>query len=225
MRPTTSSRSLWILAGLALCGIGFSTHLSQSFARPAAVEPPLEFQLQVGDQHVPVALDEAFTVTLDGEAVRMMLTVAPDRLFDNAGGVRFRYPKDMVFAYDGSEPNMKLWSFDGTDCVVLLFKFEDQDVAPADVLTSIFEEMLSKFGRGSTRVTDIRSVLGGRTFKGRRLVARIAGEAIQQDYVAFQHSGDAYVLSVQDSLTDSGQTTAETRAVQALLARTFKFPE
>lgn len=225
MRSFPSSRNLLLAIALALGVVLLCTHPTLSFARPAVVEPPLEFQLQVGTQSVPVALDEEFTVTLGGEVVRMTLTVAPDRLFDNTDGVRFRYPKNMAFAYDGSAPDVKIWTMDGGDCVLMLFRFEDPGMEVDEVSVTVLEQLVSTFGRGNTEVSKRKLVLGGRTLECSRLVARIVGESIVQELVAFAHGKDVCVLSMQDSPTDSGESTKEYREILALLARTFEFPE
>lgn len=225
MRSLTSSRNLLLAIALTFSVVLLCTHPTLSFARPAVVEPPLEFQLQVGTQSVPVALDEEFTVTLGGEVVRMTLSVAPDRLFDNADGVRFRYPKDMAFVYDGSASDVKMWTLDGSDCVLSLFRFIDPGMGVDEVRADVLAQLVSTFGRGNTVVSKHKLVLGGRTVECSRLVVRIVGEPIMQELVAFAHGKDVCVLSVQDSPTDSGESTKEYREILALLARTFEFPE
>lgn len=193
----------------------------ESAARPAADEPPLEFQLHVGGREIPVRLDQAFKVDVGDKQVEMRLTAASTRHFDNTKGVSFRYPTAMAFEYDDTEPGVRIWTLDGSACVFMLMRYDAAEVTPALAQAGMVEQMVEQFGPSNVNVSDARLDLGGTKHAAKRLDLTIAGETHRMEFVAFTAAGGTCLFVVQDQPT-AGGPSAETQAALALLARTFR---
>ncbi len=179
-------------------------------------EPPQLLVLQVEGREIAVQLDKPFAAVIGGNEVKMMLTARPHRLFE-AGGVRFKYPRRFTFEYEKDE-DVTTWVFEGPSTTLMLMRFEKEDPK------ALLKRMADEFGQigPNTKRSDTKLAVGERVFAGRRLDLRVAGVQLRQDLFAFDAGGATYLLMVQDSLTDDGKQTAETRAVLELLGKTLE---
>lgn len=193
----------------------------ESFARPAAEEPPLELQLHVAGAVHALELDKPLVVQIDGEPVELKVTAAPSRLFDNAKGLSFRYPSGMGFEYDDSEEGVELWTLDGSTCVLLCIRYADATATPAAAQESMVEQFVAQFGAESSKVSSTTLDLGGTKRGGTRVDLALAGSALRVDVVGFHAGGAVHLLVVQDQPVDGGPSP-ETKAALDLLARTFR---
>ena len=179
-------------------------------------EPPQLLVLQMERREIPVQLDKPFTVVIGGNEVKMKLIARPHRLFE-AGGVRFKYPRRFTFEYEKDE-DVTTWAFEGPSTTLMLMRFEKED---PKALLKRMEDEFAQIGPNTKR-SDTKLAVGKRVFAGRRLDLRVAGESLRQDLFAFNAGGATYLLMVQDSLTDDGKQTAETRAALELLGKTLE---
>lgn len=205
---------------LASCVLVLGLALESS-ARPSGEEPPLEFQIHIGGKAQAVRLDEAFHVEIEGKRVEMRLTAAPDRFFDNAPGISFRYPSSMAFEYDDTEPSVAIWTLDGSNCVLMLMRYTQAELTPEAARAGLVAQMIQQFGEENVKVSDASFTLGGTKMPTRRLDIDIAGELQRMDVAAFAVSGATCLFVVQDA-PSGGVTSPETEAALGLVARTFK---
>jgi len=179
-----------------------------------SAEPHQLFLLEIGERTVPVVLGRPFEVEIDGKTVTMKLHVRPYRVFE-AAGVRFRYPRHFTFEYE-KDAGVTQWTFEGPNTVLTLAAGQD----PAEWLRATEQALLERYG--SPRRSDVELVLAKRRLKGSRLDIRLAGESIRQDLYAFRTDRGTCLLIIQDSLTDQGAPTADTKAAVTLLQQTFE---
>ena len=194
---------------------------------PQDEEPPLEFALEVGGKAVDVQLDRPATVDVGGKKVEVRLRAKPERLF-RGGGVSFRYPRNHGFEVE-REPGgdgAVTWTFDGNDNVLILLR-NAEPIDPDELSTDIVQSMAEQYGQDNTVMAPTKIKLGDREVAGTRVEVTLAagGARLVQDVFAWQAAegeGPTYAMIVQDSPPEPGATSAETKQVRELLAKTFK---
>jgi len=186
---------------------------------PESAEPPELFLLELGEQRVPVRLGRSFDVEIDGKSVTMKLHVKPYRVFE-AAGVRFRYPRHFTFECE-KDDGATTWTLAGLpNTVLILVLAARQD--PAEWRQTMAQELLKEYGSPSTDGSDVELELAQRRLKGSRVAFRLEGRPFHQDIYAFHTGKGTCALIIQDTLTDKGARTADTKAVVTLLQQTFE---
>lgn len=197
-----------------------SPSVAQEAASDAAVEPPLEFVLNVGGKDMPVRLDEPFELEGgDGKQV-LTLSVGDTRLFDKSG-IKFRYPRHFAFEADLEDPTFQGWTLDGNSTVMMLFLAPDTDDA-ATMRDDFVETMVEQFGEEQTSVSKTSISLEDEAVSGSRIEALIADVTLRQDIFGLATPEGALILVIQDTLEDDGSPTKETAGAIELLKETFK---
>jgi hypothetical protein len=196
-------------------------------AAPAApeapgAEPRVEMVLEVDGKPVTVELDQPFTVQVGGRAVPMRLTVRPDRQFDKAG-IRFRYPRAFTFAFDHNESGVDTWTMRGGSASLFLMRFPGKH-DPETLLTQMTDSMAKRFDAQRVKLGDAKLTLKGRTLAGKRLEAKLANQAIRQDFYTFDGPDNSFILLVQDQHRPDAQASDEVGGVLDLLSKSLELP-
>ena len=180
--------------------------------------PPELFLLEVDGKPVPIEIDKPLVIGIGDRKVKLRLTARPYRVL-TAGGVRFRYPRGLVFEYDGSE-GIPSWSLDSPEFAIMLHKQEEGEAG--DVLAEFVEAILSEYEQRKTRVSGARIELGGREFAGRRIDTVLAGEKVSQEVFVIPHAKATYLLILQ-FFPEDGEIPADAAAAFKLLRESFRF--
>lgn len=182
---------------------------------PESIEPPLGYSLQVGKESI--TLREGQQVQLTGTFVNPQLKLSSDdfRTFPYAG-LSFRYPKDFSFEADFTNANLRQWSLDGQNCVILI------QVLKTSLTVSEFADSLTdQYGKQNCRVTDVSINLGEHKLKGKRIQAKLVMQTLIQEAFLLPSSADTKLLLLQDSPKDDGTPSDERKRLGKLLTETF----
>ena len=185
------------------------------FCQDETKEPPQVFELQVAGKSQTVKLDETFELDLSGKT-ELKLTAIGNRQF-NFAGIRFPYPT--FFAFEAEiEPESKIWTLDGSDCVIMVFAFlENNSPGHEDFAKAIGLQ----FGEG-TSYSKVKLACEGFTLQGTQIKAELAGAKLVQQVFEIPTSGGSRIMAVQDSLEDDGTHTKEYKVIKKLLKQQLK---
>lgn len=200
--------TLWAVALSTLASIGAA---SSGFA----AEPAAQLQVTLDGRELRVEAGRPVEVELDGRRVTLRVDELPYRRFAEAG-IAFDYPRHLSWE---AEPGN--WTLDGNSAVVMVFaaaKGEAPD--PDDVLDGIEQSLKSV--RRAPRESILLTARSG-ALDGTAMTATLAGSRLR--YEAYQIKGSSHdaLLVLQDTLTDSGDASAEFVAMRKQLARTLEF--
>ena len=181
-------------------------------------EPPLLYQLKLGDTSVPIA--EGVPATIEGSFTNPAATleVATYRVFPH-GGVEFRYPRHFTFEADFSAPDVKIWTLSGNSFKIMYF------VTTEALTVDAFIEGLSGQAAPDQVSVDpdpIGLPLDGQSVAGKRVTLKLAGQSIVTDAYALPATGgSARLLVLQDSPQAPGTPTGEALGASGLLTQSF----
>jgi hypothetical protein len=186
-------------------------------ADPESIEPPVGYSLKVGDK--VVRLKEREPAVLDGTFTNPKITLTADdyRVFPYAG-VSFQYPSDFAFQAELDDKNLRRWSLDGKNCVIMV-----QEYGVKIELDDLVNAIAKQYGEGNSVQTEISLTLGGRKLDGKRIKAKLAGSTIVQDVLAIPTTKGAKVMLLQDSPNDDGTPSEERRLLEKRLVESFAF--
>jgi hypothetical protein len=180
----------------------------------ATVEPATMLEVTVGGKVQKVSEGSAFDVNGTSVTARVsdVKTLA-------TGAVDFDYPRHFAFEYDGSVEGMRQWTLDGNNVVLMLFEIDG-----AAEVKDFEEGMAERFGKKNCKGSNTSLRLGGKELQGRRLDITLAGTALSMDMLKLPESdGKTRVLFIQDTKTDSGGTSDESKDTVKLLDRTIRY--
>ena len=199
--------------------IVFLVSAQQVFAQsdPESIEPPVGYSLKVGDK--VVRLKEREPALLEGTFTNPKITLTADdyRVFPYAG-ISFRYPSDFAFEADLEDKNLRRWSLDGKNCVIMV-----QEYGVKIELDDLVDALAKRFGEANTVRSEISLTLGGQRLQGTRIKAKLAGSTIVQDVLSIPTTKGAKVLLLQDSPNDDGTPSDERRLLEKRLVESFTF--
>ncbi len=198
----------WAIALSTLLSIGA---VSSGFA----AEPAAQLRVTLGGQELRVEAGRPVEVELDGKRVTLRVEELPYRRFAEAG-IAFDYPRHLSWE---AEPGN--WTLDGNSAVVMVFsaaKGEAPD--PDDVLDGIEHSL--KSARRAPRESILLSARSG-ALDGTTMTVTLVGNRLR--YEAYRIEGRSHdaLLVLQDTLTDSGDASAEFVALRKQLAQTLEF--
>ena len=199
-------------------------HADEATTRPASDptrEPPAEFVLETPAGPVEVVADAPFDLTVAGQTVRATLRPADTKRLD-VGDVSFRYPADMSFVYDGSDPRVFCWTLDGPKAGLTLIGHRNPLTLPSAAADLTFGALMNQFGDAARREGDSSLRLGGRQVTGQRLIVTLAGTRIVQEVYGVAAGEGAYVLILQDAPGEDGEPTAEMKSLRLRLDETWR---
>ena len=196
-----------IFVSLVFVAVGFSQDETK--------EPPQIFQLQVDGKSHAVKLDEEFELDLSGKT-KLKLIALNTRQFKFAG-IHFPYPTSFAFEAE-IEPELKLWTLDGSDCLIMVFAFPgDESTGHSDFAQSIG----SQYG-DQTSYSEVELVCQEVTLKGTQITAEVVGTKLVQQVFEIPTSDGSRMLVIQDSLEDDGTHTKEFKDVEKQLMKQLK---
>lgn len=183
-----------------------------------ATEPPLVFNVTVGDQTFSLGENDETKVSGTFDNAKLSLTIRPYREFSK-GGVSFRYPREYVFEADVADQSFKSWTVEGSNTVLMLFTIEGEFNAAEYV-----EGLIPQFGRDNAKVTNPKATikLGNQTLSGLLVTIDIGGQLISQEAYELPAAGNrGRLLVIQDSLTDTRQHSDEYTATLKQMSESF----
>jgi len=187
--------------------------------QPAANEPPLRIELQIGaDKHAFVDGQEA-ELTIAGKPVKVKATVAATRRFEG-GGIAFEFPRDMAFDHD-EEDNLETWTLDGNDIVIHVHRHSEG--AAAEIAAATLANMLTTLDPEAEKAKPCKLKLGGKEFDGvQGRVEVMDGLAVMEVQAAGLRVGTgSVVVMVQRGIENGEEASGELERVLDLLAKTF----
>lgn len=185
---------------------------------PESVEPPLQYQLKLGDK--TQAISEGVPVTFEGSYTNpvVALEVSPERIF-TYGGIRFAYPRHYTFEADFTSPEIKIWTVSGNSFKIMYFVSDE----PLTAVT-LLEGMATQLGEASPQVetSPASLTIPGQTLSGTRGTIQIAIQKLTNDaFTLPAQDGKSRVLLLQDALKDSGAASGESGPATALLSKSL----
>jgi hypothetical protein len=215
-RPSLATLPALLL--LLLVGVGDA---AKPPTRPAPSEPPLQFELDVNGKTHSIQAQRPLEIEVGGQKVRLQLKPLPYRVFDHQK-IRFQYPAFFGWEVDDSDSDVTIYTLDGNDTVLILMRYgELQDVG--EIKESLVGTMVAQYGGKQRARQSAASInLAGKKIEGVRLDIRVVGEKLRQDIFVFEGPNGVVGLIVQDSPTDRGETTEETKQAVQMLEKTFE---
>jgi len=218
----------WMI-GLGFCGLlaGLtgSAAADEQPADAAELEPPQQLVVTVDGEAIGATAGVPMRVKINGEWVELLIEATGERTFDN-GNVSFDYLDEMAFAFDGSEPGLQLWDFNGQDCVIMV-----QQTSPDIDFKEYRRELLNVLAMGYGEMFDkresIQIALGGEKLEGEMFTASLKnmGVALTQQIFFIQRGEVGTVLIFQDALGDNGEHSAEFISMVDRLERTLRWSD
>lgn len=185
---------------------------------PEQAEPPLLYQLKVGDKTLPIA--EGVPATVEGSFTNppVTLTVEPYRVFPH-GGIAFHYPRHFTFEADLTSPDMKIWTLSGNSFKIMYF------VTPQPLTVDAFLASVAQQAGPDHLALDPEPAaieLAGQSFAGKRLNLTLAGQMISTETFALPpRDGNTRLLVLQDSPPAPGTPSEEAKSASGLLTQSF----
>ncbi|NIP86202.1 MAG: hypothetical protein GTO03_11785 [Planctomycetales bacterium] len=192
--------------------------LPASTSADEAVEPPLTYEVTVGEQTATIA--EGQTGQLDGTFTNpaISVTLQPHRVF-SCQGITFKYPRAFTFEADVEDPEYKTWTLDGTDFQIMVM------VLQAPLTAAQFaENMIDQLGRDNVTIVKPPATitLGQEKLSGTSLQVNVEGHQMATDIYRLASPLTATKLLIfQDILDDAGKPSAEATQTIAQLKASF----
>ena len=184
------------------------------FCQDEMKEPPQIFELQVDGKSQSVTLDEEFELDLSGKT-KLKLTALSNREFKFAG-IRFPYPTSFAFEAE-IEPELKLWTLDGSNCLIMVFAFPGESTGHREFAESIG----SQYG-DQTTYRKVKLACQGVKLKGTQISTEVVGAKLVQQVFEVPTTGGSRMFVIQDSLKDDGTHTEEFKDVEKQLQQQLK---
>jgi hypothetical protein len=115
------------------------------------------------------------------------------------------------------------WTISGDNAIIMVFQYPKDD--SVNWLQSIVNETTAQYGRKNVKLTPTSMMLAGRKYQGRQLIATLAKQKLQQEFFYVPTGNAAYILMIQDILTEQGAMTEETKHAKKLLMDSFRLVE
>jgi hypothetical protein len=195
---------------------------AETEAQNDAAEPPQEFYVEIGNQQIPIAPDRPLKLPASGETT-ITLRLKPYRTFSRSG-VEFQYPREFLFEADVEDPNNVLWTLEGKDTVLMIFR-APRELDPQGFLEELQRTMTEQYGEPNVRTSNTSIKLKEETLDGTRLDIRLAGSRLYQDLYALRGRDFTYALILQQSPDDLGRPTSESRHALRKFRETFRLAE
>lgn len=186
-------------------------------------EPPQRFFLELGEEQIPIHVDQPFDLTLGDVTRKAILRGNPTRHFRLAD-FEFEYPSFMAFEADFETSGVDVWTLDGNSCVVQIVRFEGL-IGADDALSDLVDSTLEALGSPGSDSQDADLVLGEETWNGRRVWVRFGDFPMEYAFYAHGVDDGVYVISILDTLGDDEKRTKEAARTMRLLQSTFRLTD
>lgn len=176
-------------------------------------EPERAYTLQVDGQQV--ALQPGVEVQLEGrfENPTVKLVLGSTRNF-RYGGVSFDYPANFVWEADVSDPSFRMWTMDGADVSLMVFR-TSFGFSAEEFVDSLAEEF------DSFESNPISQELGALKLQGQAVTTEVAQSVLTYDVFEVPSEVGSTLLILMDA-TDDGLHTEEYRRVLRGLATSLR---
>lgn len=182
-------------------------------------EPPLRFFLESGSDRQEILLDRPFELQLGEQKKIHVLRMQPHRRLETRD-LSFEYPRHMTFEYD-SEDRITQWFLDGIDFRLTVQRYA-RALDPDSLVKLVADAVREEFGNAVTDQEEIMLTFKDKLTWGQRLDIELAGTKIQIVVHALHQVEDrVYVVLLQDTLTEDGETTQERAVVLDALEKTL----
>lgn len=180
-------------------------------------EPPLEVSIAIDGEHHRLRTSEVSQIEINGRKVAIVVDASDYRTLQ-VSDVAFRYPGHMAFDVDRDDEAVEVWTLDGNETVIMLFRFAK---SAGDVTEDVVAGVENQFGKKNAKRSNVTMELGGAKRQGIRVDAR-AFQSIRicADYFFLPGKSYNYVLGIQESTEDEEQTK-ETQRTLKLLQESF----
>ena len=174
--------------------------------------------------------ERAYTLILDGKEVALQpgqevriegkfenpsarLELGATRHFAYAG-IGFDYPAEFVWEPDVADPAIRMWTMDGSDITLMVFRFSF-GFSAEEYADSLGEEL------DEVSADPIQRKLGGQALAGVGVRAEVAGSVLLYEVLEVPSQVGSTLLVVMDA-TEAGMHTAEYQRTMELLATSFR---
>jgi hypothetical protein len=179
-------------------------------------EPPLKYTLNINGKTHEINLDTPLQLQGVYRNPRVILTASSIRVF-RYGGVRFHYPAAFSWEAEIEGAGDKTWTLSGNDFKIMYF------VQSAAITPGLYVgEILKRFGKEKTRVSDTERKFGDRKYKGKLLFINLGGINMIMEIYLLPAKRGSRLLVLQDSPPDGRVISVEGERTTAMLAATFK---
>ena len=178
-----------------------------------SAEPKRAYALRVNGQQV--VLQPGVEVQLEGsfENPIVKLALGSTRNF-RYGGISFDYPADFTWEADVSDPSFRIWTMDGADVSLMVFRtsfgFSAEEFV--DSLAREFDPFESN---------PISQGLGALDLQGRAVTIEVAQSVLTYDVFEVPSDAGSTLLILMD-VTDDGRRTEEFRRVLSELGTSLR---
>jgi hypothetical protein len=182
-------------------------------------EPPLRFNLKLGERTVVITEGETTQLRGKFEDPKVTLVVDPHRVFDFQG-VSFQYPRSFGFEADLADPSAKSWTLSGNDFKIMLMVIQGSTTA-----SEYADNLVAEFGEDNCRITDAQAKLrlGSVDLSGSTLRVNLAGHSMTMEvYLVDSTASAAKLLVFQDSLDEYGNRSNERKEALQVMASSFQ---
>lgn len=191
--------------------------LTPSFAtgspQDEAAEPLRDYILSIDGDSFVVRPGVELKIDREFKSPTVQLDVGPVRHFAY-GDLAFDYPAAFVWEADAFDPSMRIWTMDGADISMMVFRtsFGFSAAEYADSLEEEFDEIKRE---------EISHKMGSFELHGTQVTTEIAGSTMIYEVLEAPVQVGGALLVIMDA-TDHGLHTAEYKETMALLKQSFR---
>lgn len=176
------------------------------------MSPSINLEVQIDGENYQVQAGD----TLRLEDQEIIINVLDNLTFD-FGILSFEYPRYFSFSFE-EDFGFKGWSLDGVDFIIMYF-----EIAVDTELDLYIKEMVGQFGKKNCKVSNIKTVIGGTKYSGKRININLMGQKLTYDmYKLPSKDSKSYFISFQDSKNDDGSDSKESIETMKLINETIK---
>lgn len=178
-----------------------------------SAEPQRDYILSINGDSFVLRPGVDLKIERDFKQPTVRLDVGPIRHFAY-GDLVFDYPAAFVWEADAFDPSMRMWTMDGADVSMMVFRtsFGFSAAEYADSLEEEFDEIERE---------EIRRKLGSFELSGTQVTTEIAGSTLIYEVLEAPVEVGGALLVIMDA-TDHGLHTTEYGKAMALLKQTFR---
>ncbi len=205
-----------------LCFLCLAYGTTPSLGEEESKEPPLTYEVKLGDQLVTVNEGEAAEFSGTFINPKVSFTPLPHRVFPYQG-ITFKYPRSFGFKSNLVNPNAKSWDLSGTDLKIMVSVLLGHHTTD-----SFAEDMLDSFGRNESQITNANAeiTLGAETLLGTTLQLTTVKTKMVIDIYQIPSRGPCTkFLLFQDILDDDGHPSKEARETLEVIKKSFELKQ
>ncbi len=181
-------------------------------------EPPLYFELKIDGKTFKGKVGEAIELKGTFKNAKATVTTSKSRKF-NYAGISFSYPEKMVWQTELADASSKSWVMAGASCSINVFDVEGTDYSAEDYAKVLIED----FDTDDFDEEDFEIELGGKKYKGIRLIFEFDGESYVYDIIKLPNKDErSRLILLEEVAPDRDPDNVEAKQVLKLFQKTFK---